>query len=140
MGKKPLDIDLKLDEIERSHTVGRPLPSGKPRPILVTYLSYRIKSKLLKGKGRLQMAGVQSKGLYINEDLTRTTLNMFHSALNMRNENYLTDCWTHDGVVFVKDRLAKVDKFTSLRKYNTWAQETKWDHPRLFAESVRAKP
>ena len=41
---KKLGVDIECSDISRSHRVGR--PGSKPRPILVKFVSYRMREKL----------------------------------------------------------------------------------------------
>ena len=63
-----ISVDLDLSEIDRSHRVGKPR-AGRPRDIIIKFLTYRARQKLYKSRTLLKDRG--HKGVYINEDLTK---------------------------------------------------------------------
>ena len=42
---RAIDVEVKLDEIERSHRVG-PMKAGRPRDIIIKFTSYRVRRKV----------------------------------------------------------------------------------------------
>ena len=65
-------VDIECSDISRSHRVGR--PGSKPRPILVTFVSYRMREKLYSNRKKMV------KNTYISEDLTRYRQGLFYKA------------------------------------------------------------
>ena len=55
-----LQLDLEKEDIDRSHRVGPKARNGRPRPIIVRFVSHRMKAKVYKAKGRLRFAGEDS--------------------------------------------------------------------------------
>ena len=43
MARTQLNLNIDKSDIDRSHRVGKPHPRGKPRPIIVKFVSYRTK-------------------------------------------------------------------------------------------------
>lgn len=135
---KAIGSDLVLDEIDRSHRLGKPRmqpssinagPEGdkqgqrklKPRDIIIKFTSYRARSKLMKLKSRLGSAGY--KGVFVNEDLTQTRSDLFYQARQLVKKKLVNDTWTSDGVIIIKDAQnkkhrieTKSDLFTLKRK------------------------
>ena len=66
-----LKIDIKRDEISRSHRVGPKKPQGSPRPIIVKFVTHRYKSRLYKARGSLKMGGTETANLFISEYLMK---------------------------------------------------------------------
>lgn len=92
VGKK-LGVNIELSDIDRSHRVGRK-DSGKPRPIIIKFVSYRKRSEMFRNKRQLKGSGIT-----IREDLTKQR----HILLKECIEKYgLPNVWTMDGVIIVK--------------------------------------
>ena len=70
-----LNIGIDREDIDRSHRVGHP-SANKPRPVIAKFISYRTKA---------------------------SRMSMFQIALKLKRDNLVTDTWTTDGNVFVKD-------------------------------------
>ena len=61
-----LNLDLTINDIDRSHRVGKP---GKPKAIIVKFATFRARQKLYKSRVQLKTSGYE--GVFVNEDLTR---------------------------------------------------------------------
>ena len=74
-----IGCDLQLDEIDRTHRVGKPDPTRtRHREILVKFVSYRARQKLYKMRKNLKDNGYA--GVFLNEDLTKTRSNVLYEA------------------------------------------------------------
>ena len=73
---KKLGVDIECNDISRSHRVGR--SGSKPRPILVKFVSYRMREKLYSNRKKM------AKKTYISEDLTRYRQGLFYKARQKR--------------------------------------------------------
>ena len=91
-------LSIKRDEISRSHRVGKPIP-GKPRPILVKFISYRSRQKLFEGRKQITE---RYPYIRVNEDLTKATKDLAYKARELRRQGRLQDTWVHEGKVFVR--------------------------------------
>ena len=69
--KNKFQLDLENEDIDRSHRVGPKARNGRPRAIIVKFVSHRMKAKVYKAKGRLHFAGEDSQRVFMNEDLTK---------------------------------------------------------------------
>ena len=67
-----LGLELKEDDIERAHRMGRP-GKQKHRPIIACFTKFKVKEKVLMA-ARAQKV----EGLYINEDFSDVTRNKRH--------------------------------------------------------------
>lgn len=118
---KAVDATITLDDIERSHRLGPPRPSGingnrpKPRDIIVKLVSYRSRSKLFKSKSNLRNSGF--KGSFINEDLTRSRSDLFFQCRLLVRSKHVLSTWTSDGVILVKDTHNKVHRIETKRQF-----------------------
>ena len=65
MAKKHLNLDINKSDIDRSHRVGRPRPRGNPRPVLVTFVSHRIKTAYIR-LSHLCLSGIGNVRLRIS--------------------------------------------------------------------------
>ena len=103
---------LKLEEIQRSHRVGKSLPQnqGKPRPILVRFGGYRSRAKLGQRECRARLRG---SGVYLSEDLTRQRATLAWQARKAKRDGHILDTWVHDGKVLSKNKNGLVTVFTA---------------------------
>lgn len=96
-----LAIKLPLEDIHRSHRVGRlekkattkngnpNSTADRPRPIIVRFSSYRVRQRVFQAKRKLAGTGV-----VIREDLTRHRLALLNAAATMYG---MKNTWTSDG-------------------------------------------
>lgn len=99
--KEKLELDLDTNDFDRSHRLGRKgfIPPGgeqnadgvatKPRPIIVKFISYNVRSEVFRHKRALK-----GSGLGITESLTQKRLELYKSV--SKHANVLT-VWTQDG-------------------------------------------
>ena len=105
---KAIGADVTLDDIERSHRVGKP-PStvsfservNRPRDIIVKFASYRIRRKVYAARTNTKTSGYN--GVYINEDLTKPRNKLLLKARKMAKANRLKSAWSSDGNILVRD-------------------------------------
>jgi len=106
-----LDVQVKPDDIDICHRVKR----KKSSPIIVRFVSHKVKSSLYKQRVRLrnvQFADifpdataadrVQASKIFINENLTAFRRELVGKANARKDELSLLGVWTIDGKVFVK--------------------------------------
>jgi hypothetical protein len=95
--KERLDVDLKIDDIHRSHRVGRLQQPGQQeskgkdrhRPIIIRFDGYRTRQRVFAAKKALKGTGIT-----IREDLTRHRLALFNAAADRYG---IRNVWTIDG-------------------------------------------
>ena len=75
-----IDVNLSIDEIDRTHRVGRSKDKkdSKPRDIIVKFVSYRSRRKLMENKRK--MKDIEYKHVYMNEDLTIIRNKMYYHS------------------------------------------------------------
>lgn len=88
-----LKVNISLGAIERMHRLGKPDSRGKPRPIIVKFSSYRVRSAIFWKKTQLK-----GSGFIINEDLTAFRYALFKKAAAFYG---VRNVWTIDGRFFV---------------------------------------
>ena len=86
-------VNVDVSDIDRSHRVGRK-ETGKPRPNIVKFVSYRERSELFQSKELLKGCG-----FIIREDLTKQSLYLLNECILKYG---LPNVWTLDGVINVK--------------------------------------
>ncbi|KAJ4448673.1 hypothetical protein ANN_00063 [Periplaneta americana] len=89
-----IGVELKVEDIDRSHRVGRTTSDGRPRPIIVKFCSYRKRSEVFFNKKRLK-----GSGMTLREDLTKVRHGLLREAIGKFG---VSSVWTIDGVIFVK--------------------------------------
>ena len=91
---KKIGVDLSIEDIDRSHRIGRSTNGEKVRPVIVKFISYRKRSEMFHNKKLLKGSGIT-----IREDLTKRR----HDLLRKCIEKYgLKNVWTLDGVIHAK--------------------------------------
>ena len=97
---RAIDVEVKLDEIERSHRVG-PMKTGRPRDIIVKFTSYRVRRKVYGERTKAKVRGYA--GVFINEDLTKSRKELLMKARRMVKNNLMKSAWSSDGAILVRD-------------------------------------
>ena len=93
--KEELKCDVALNEIDRTHRVGKSKQdSHLPRAIIVKFVSYQSKVKVLQNRRNLK-----GRKFFINEDLTLFNKIIFDTA---RKTLQHLSIWTSDGKVLAK--------------------------------------
>ena len=73
-----IGFDLVLEEIDRTHRLGRPKGSQgvvRPRDIIIKFTSYRSRQKMMRNEAKLKQTGYLRA--FLNEDLTATRDQIF---------------------------------------------------------------
>ena len=95
------EAEVSLDDIERSHRVGKPKNAGRPRDIIVKISSYRTRRKLYEARTKTRDRGY--RGVYINEDLTKSRSKLLLKARKMVKNKLVKSAWSSDGNILVRD-------------------------------------
>ena len=102
--------------INRIHRVGPPRQTNQPpRPILCQFTTYPDKANVMKNRKALKTT---HPGIYINEDLTRKRAKILFEARRMKRLGLITDAWSYDGRIAVKDMKNKVHPIRTLSDLN----------------------
>ena len=106
-----LNIELNQTEIDRSHRVGKPVPTGSAargpakrrcRDIIVKFVSYNARDRLFKVRRELRGLG-GNKLVYINEDLTRNRSKLLYVARTLVRGKKIKSAYSSDGKIFIRD-------------------------------------
>jgi hypothetical protein len=100
-----LKCAVALDEIDRTHRVGNSRGVSKPRAIIVKFLSFQTKLRVLKHRRNLK-----GSKKFINEDLTFMNKALFDMA---RKDLRGLSVWTSNGKVLVKLSNEKIVRIKS---------------------------
>ena len=87
--------DLKLEDISRSHVIGRAY-HGKAQ-VIVCFISYRLRHKVYSCKRALKN---DPDGQFITENLTQHRNNLVKKLSQLRYEGKINTYWTTDGRIF----------------------------------------
>ena len=98
---RAIEAEVSLDDIELSHRVGKPRNAGRPRDIIVKFSSYRTRRKLYEARTKTRDRGY--RGVYINEDLTKSRSKLLLKARRMVKNKLLNSAWSSDGNILVRD-------------------------------------
>src|SRR5215813_10937148 len=94
IASKQLKVNLDIEDLDRCHRTGRNSNSGRPRPIIVKFVSYRKRSAIFKEKSKLKGTNIT-----IREDLTKHRLNLLQNAISLYGTK---NVWTYDGRIIIK--------------------------------------
>jgi len=115
---RELDVELSLEEIDRSYRVGK--KTSKARDIIVKFVSYRSRNRFYRARVRGKDTPALAK-VYVNEDLTRKRNHILYECRQLFNDELVAGTWSFDGNIFIKDKANKVhriDKVEDLVAFN----------------------
>ena len=97
--------DITVDDISRSHVVGK--PSNGTCQIIARFNSYRTRHKVYSAKSNMK---TDPQKRYINEDLTKYRYAIVKRLAKERKAKRIDSFWTFDGRIFckVKEKSPKV--------------------------------
>lgn len=102
---KQLGVDITVNDIDRSHRIGKPDTNKKPktrnnkektRPIIVKFVSYRERSNVFYNKRKLK-----GEPISISESLTPTRYKLYQKCMTTFGKG---NVWTIDGRIHAIDR------------------------------------
>ena len=89
---RPLHAELSLADLDRTHRLGKRKPtdnSSRPRPIIVKFTSYRVRSSVFRSKRKLKNSGIS-----VSENLTPLRSSLLREA---KAHDAVETAWTTDG-------------------------------------------
>lgn len=93
-----LGLEIKPDQIDRSHIVGKSDTKGK-RQVIVKFTSYKTRREVYAAKTKLKN---NPENVFISEDLTRQRHVIVKKLLELRKAKMIRNMWTIDGRIFYK--------------------------------------
>ena len=122
-----LEVPVQPNDIEIVHKLKR---KGN-KPIIVKFLSHKVKSKLYKSRAKLRNISVSnlfptstaatrvaSDRIFLNENLTSYRRRIINKANEMRRDGELISAWSLDGKTYAKTssegRPIKIDELEDL--------------------------
>ena len=111
---RAMDVELNIEEIDRSHRVGKP-KNTKTRDIIVKLATFRVRQRLLKDRKNLKTTKYgdgRYKGVYVNEDLTRFRSGILFDARKLAKERRIYSAWSSNGTILLKDNTDTVHKIS----------------------------
>ena len=97
---------LSTNNIVRSHHLGRQTEPARPRTMIVRFQSERTRDSVYYARSGLKTRNQDVQPalrLFVNEDLTQRRSLMAYQTRKLRAEKKLSDCWTHNGQIIVKE-------------------------------------
>ena len=82
-----------------------------PDQLLLSLFHTKQKKAVFQARSALSLRTPGGKAKYINEDLTKTRLEMYREAQTLKRDNLVQDSWTTDGHIFVRTTTAKIQMF-----------------------------
>ena len=106
-----LEMSIQLQDIETSHKLNR----KGIKPIIVKFLSHKVKSNLYRARAKLKnvkisslfhgtsyATTVEAERIFLNERLTSYRRKIVNRANEKRKNGELLSVWTLDGKIYVK--------------------------------------
>ena len=116
-----IDAGIPLNEIDRSHRVGRP-STGKTRDIIVKFSTFRARQKLYTARTKLKTNGYA--GVFINEDLTKHRSGLLYSARTLVKQRCLIGAWSSNGTILIKNNSNNVERILKSEDLTTYVTAT----------------
>ena len=120
-----IGVDLDVGDVDRSHRLGKPgtaeEPRTKPRDIIVKFATYRMRNMFYKARTLTKDKGY--KGVFVNEDLTKSRSKLLYEARRRVKSGQLKSAWSSDGTILIKtniddnDVVSRVNSLSDLPGY-----------------------
>ncbi len=120
-----LGINIPKDAIYSTYRIGKlnttPVVGGekrRPRDILINFNSHKVKADMYGARIKLRnLLGM--KNVYVNEDLTKTQIELLKETKKRINRDLKQTAWTLEGAVYVKlEAKATPVKVDNIKKLN----------------------
>jgi hypothetical protein len=97
-----LHVPIMPQDISIAHRLKKKANSTEPASVIVRFTNYKARDAVYRA--RLNLKGTHGNGhrVFISEDLTKSTANLFRQARSLVREKTLHAAWTAGGTVFVK--------------------------------------
>ena len=105
-GKLKADLDEK--DVCRTHRLGKSTTNGRPRPIIIRFLSYRQRKKAFGVKRDLK-----NSGMVLTENLTKKRYTLLQKCVS---EFGRENVWSYDGRIYYKDVNETKHCFTTMEE------------------------
>jgi len=97
-----LQVPLQKSDISIAHRMGKPQNNSPPR-IIVRFTNRAARNAMYGARRKLRDYQEQNgMKIYVNEDLTAHTADLFRRARQMVKQKRFHSCWTSGGTVYVK--------------------------------------
>ena len=114
---------LSPHDLERSHRLGKRRDERHTRPVIVRFSSDRVRDRVFRARTSLKPHNTErrDKPIFVNEDLTAKRSKLAFATRQLKRQRKITDCWTVNGKILVKDnsnRIVEIRSLDMLQKYN----------------------
>ena len=120
-----IGVDLDVHDVDRSHRLGKPGTAAEPRTkhrdIIVKFSTYRQGNAFYRARTLTKDNGY--KGVFINEDLTKSRSKLLYEARRRVKSGQLKSAWSSDGSILIKTNIddeevvSKVNSVSDLPDY-----------------------
>ena len=113
---------LQPADIARSHRLGAPRPDGRNRPIIVRFRSDRVRDTVYRARIKLKDLNRRNREtpVFVNDDLTSRRSKLAFECRKLKKGKKITDTWTFNGKVLVKDLANKVIQINGLEQLRNY--------------------
>lgn len=110
-------ITVTKNDINRAHRVG-PKSSATnkshSRQIIIQFKDYKSKVNIMRNKRHIDRT--EFPHVFINEDLTKKRANLLYKARCKKKDGKISDCWTYDGRLVIKDKDSNIKNINHERE------------------------
>lgn len=89
-----MKVKCTISDISNIYRLGKTNIQGKPRTIIIEFVSYLKRNEIIKSKGTLKQTGI-----FVNENLINKRYNLLMKAKNKYGKN---EVWSRNGDIFMK--------------------------------------
>ena len=110
------------EETEESKKTKKDTAVPPGRPILVKFLSRRVKTRVMALESRKNLKTLKSKSgaIFLSDDLTKRRAKIAFVARNMKRQGIIKDTWVHDCKVLIKDNYNRIHAINSERDLSSF--------------------
>ena len=115
------DLGRHILGIHTTHTIWKDHIDS--RPVIVRFSSDRVRDRVVRARTSLKPHNTErrDKPIFVNEDLTAKRSKLAFATRQLKRQRKITDCWTVNGKILVKDnsnRIVEIRSLDMLHKYN----------------------
>ena len=132
-----LSPPLKAHDIARSHRLVAPREGGRPRPIIVLFVSDKARDAVYRARSGLKVYNSQNREapVFVNDDLTNRRAKLAFDCRKLKKEKKIADTWTYNGKVVMKDLTGKISEVGRL-PYSSCSAAQCWDWLRIVRDAT----
>lgn len=98
-----MKVSLTAGDISVAHRLRKKPSDSTPARVIVRFTNRKARNAVFAARRQLKSySGVNGHKIYVNEDLTHETADLFRQARQLVKQKSIFGCWTSGGVIYVK--------------------------------------